>query len=69
MIKKGTRVSIRPHFSKKGAGLTYPALTGNLLEPCNGEGWDVVEVSTSTGMVSVYSFSVQAVKDTARGMN
>lgn len=58
-MEQGARVAVSAHTSTPGQGLTYPAFTGALLEYCNGEGWDVVDVRTEGGEVqSVYSFDV-----------
>ena len=59
-IKASTRVLVRKWWSDPGQGLTYFPFHGTLLEDCNGEGWDVVDVRRSNGKVtSVYSFSVE----------
>ena len=62
MIKKGTYVRANKFHSEPGKGLTYGEFTGFLLEDCNGEGWDVVDIQRVVGWDSVYSFSVEAYK-------
>jgi hypothetical protein len=58
-IEAFTIVNVRAHTSEPGAGLTYPAFSGMLIEECNGAGWDVVDVQLADGSLeSVYSFSV-----------
>lgn len=56
----GTRVTVRPHASEPGKGLTYPAFAdATLLEAARIGGWDVVEVRAADGAEhSVYSFSL-----------
>jgi hypothetical protein len=58
-MPKGTRVSIHGRTREPGKGLSYGAISDAvLLDDCNGSGWDVVDVQTSDGPVSVYSFDV-----------
>ena len=64
-IPAGARVLVRAHnappwLTGPPLGLHYGSFRGVLLEPCNGEGWDVVDVRAVSGRVrSVYSFSVE----------
>ena len=62
-LEKGEAVAVRARRSEPGKGLSYEDFTGTLLEYCNGEGWDVVDVQhAKTGeVISVYSFSVKSI--------
>ena len=63
MHTKGDMVAVGTSRREPGTGLSYEPFTGTLLEDCNGEGWDVVDVQHGkTGeVVSVYSFSVKPI--------
>lgn len=63
MIPAGTLVKIHGHHSAPGKGLSYFGRIGTLAEPCNGEGWDVVDLTDGT---SVYSFSISKTTRNAR---
>lgn len=67
-MKEGTRVRVKAHTSGPGKGLSYPPFTATLLEYCNGEGWDVIEVRSERGDdISVYSFDVSPLKPAGKG--
>jgi hypothetical protein len=57
----GDNVKVRPHTSKPGKGLSYPAFTGKLLDYAGrSEGWDVVHVMGDDGIErSIYCFSIK----------
>lgn len=61
MIKAGTRVNVRKHYSEPGKGLSYHNFSGILKDSCPGNSWDVIDIiETGTKEVkSVYAFSVQ----------
>lgn len=59
-LRKGDLIAVRSHASELGKGLSYPAFTGFLLDDAGcSEGWDVVDVETDAGEVSIYCFSIE----------
>jgi hypothetical protein len=58
-IPSGTAVKLDAHHSAPGKGLSYEAGTAELVDPCETDGWDVIDVRLPDGTErSVYSFSV-----------
>lgn len=59
-IPSGTAVKVKEHRSKTGKGLSYDATEGTLIDACETDGWDVIDIRLPDGSeVSVYSFSVE----------
>jgi hypothetical protein len=61
LLKQGEMVYVKRHNSRPHPGLSYPELQGVLLQDVNSQGWDVVNILTSKGEVSVYAFSILSV--------
>jgi hypothetical protein len=60
LIPAGTMVKVSAHYSDPGKGLSYDCMTVKLIDPCETEGWDVLDVTLPDGSEgSVYSFSVE----------
>lgn len=61
MLHKNDGVAVWGRNCDPGKGLSYGTFLGTLLEDCNREGWDVVDVrhGATDEVVSVYSFSVR----------
>lgn len=64
-IPSGTTVQIAAHHSDPGKGLSYAATAATLVDPCETQGWDVIDVTLPDGsQTSVYSFSVEREPET-----
>lgn len=64
-IPSGTTVQIAAHHSDPGKGLSYVATAATLVDPCETQGWDVIDVTLPDGSrTSVYSFSVEREPET-----
>lgn len=58
-IPSGRYVNVSAHHSDPGKGLSYGDMRVRLVDPCETEGWDVIDVILPDGSEgSVYSFSV-----------
>lgn len=58
-IPSGRYVNVSAHHSEPGKGLSYGNMRVRLVDPCDTEGWDVIDVIMPDGSEgSVYSFSV-----------
>lgn len=59
-IPSGTTVKVKAHHSEQGKGLRYSDMTAELIDACETDGWDVIDVRMPDGTeTSVYSFSVE----------
>lgn len=59
-IPSGAWVNVAAHQSEPGKGLSYGAMLVRLIDPCETDGWDVIDVRLPDGTeASVYSFSVE----------